>query len=298
MSIKSMTAYSNISKDFSFGELTCQIQTLNKRFLDVACNLPKELSYLELLLRKKISERVKRGKVSLSITLNFSREQELVLTPNVEVLKQVQKLGDEAAKTLNMPDEVKWSLIERLLTREKDWVKTSASSHNQEELEEAIDELVSLTVDKLLEMKMLEGDYLAKDLLGRTQSMKDSLKKIESLSENASVNYRIKLLDRLKKADLDVDLEDERILKELCLFAERVDISEEITRFTSHLVQFEGLLKNPDEIVGKKLDFIIQELGREANTIGSKTPLIEVSKEAIEIKTELEKVREQVQNIE
>lgn len=292
-----MTAYAMARKVLNNGELSCQIQTLNKRFLDVTCSLPKEFAHLEMQIRKQVSESVKRGKVSLSFNFQQSPTVEVSESFNSLAIKRLEGVCERLSTELKMPEANKWSLLEGMLLKDREWMQ-SESAVDLEDVDKVISELVEEALTKLLEMKHAEGNYLVKDLLQRISTLKQRVMTVESLSVDASVSHREKLLDRLKKANLSIDLEDERILKEMCLFAEKVDISEEITRFNSHLIQLEKLLTQPEEVIGKKLDFIVQELAREINTMAAKTSLVPVSKEAIEVKSELEKIREQVQNIE
>ena len=201
---------------------------------------------------------------------------------------QLRKAGEELSLNDNLKNDVLLRISGLMSVDQK---------NSTEEILPVLDEAVNTALDKLIEMRIKEGIELKADFESRLKILESGMKKIEALSQNVTANYREKLIARLEQADLTNLSEDERVIKEIALFADRCDITEELTRLKSHIAQFRAFLKE-DEPVGRSLDFLSQELFREINTTGSKANDVEITRCVVAFKTELERIREQVQNVE
>lgn len=283
---RSMTAYSRvISSEIDGLKWTVEIHSVNRKTLDVNLYLPRDLLFLDIELRKLISQSLQRGQVTVKV--NFEKEKQSTVV--IPVLKKLKTGWEKTAKELGFPKEE--ITLSFLLSQ------TDQTSFFGEEVETELKKTVKEALDGLIKMKEVEGKALAADLLKRIKHLKDNVSAMEKLSSKAPELYREKLLLRLQQI-LKESLDDERVLREVALFAEKADVTEEVTRLKSHLVQFGDLLKSKGESIGRTLDFLIQEILREINTISSKSADLAQTQLAVSSKAELEKIREQVQNIE
>lgn len=259
-------------------KLTVEIQSLNRKGLEIAISLPKELSHAELSIRKWVAEAVSRGAVSVRIFVSSTS-----LTPDLSLLKKGKQAWEKLAKSLDM--DVGEITLSFLLEHSPPLAAVE---------EKPVEEGIKKALKELMQMKQREGEMLGKEIKLRLKNLEKGLQQIEKNGKNATTKMREKLSEKL--LELQMDAMNERLLKEVALFAEKVDITEEICRFKSHIAQFSELLLS--EHPGRKIDFLIQEMGREVNTIGSKSLDAAISHLVVEMKAELEKMREQVQNIE
>lgn len=292
--LKSMTAYARASIKNPFGVFGIEIQSVNRKFLEVNCSLPSEFLRFESEIKKWISDRIGRGQVSVKLFVEFDKQSLISIKPNFPLIREIKSAWELIFKELNMQD----SFTPDLLAREKGILLYSEDLKEEETLKDLLKELVSLSLDDLIKMKEKEGFALCIDMKERLALLHKNIGIIELLSPQSTEKQRQKLIDKLNEVLPGFVENEERILREVCLFAEKVDIVEEITRFKSHLNQIDELLESKDVLIGKTLEFLLQELNREANTIGSKAANIEITKQVIEIKTELERIREQIQNVE
>lgn len=292
--LKSMTAYGRSSVNSSSGQFTVEIQTVNRKYLELNLFLSKELMRFENEIRKWISAKIFRGSVSIKIIAKYVKESPLVVTPNLPLARQIKSAWDKIVEDLDL----KRGFDLNLLSREQGILIYEENIGNEEEFLETLRQVVDGAVEETIKMKLKEGIALQSDISRRLTVLGTAIDKIALKAPTAPEKYRQKLLARLEELLPGHTENEDRILREIALFTDKIDISEEITRFNSHLSQFEGLLAQDESTIGKTLDFLIQELNREVNTIGSKASDLDVTKNVIEIKSELEKIREQVQNIE
>ncbi|HPN84591.1 MAG TPA: YicC family protein [Victivallales bacterium] len=292
--MKSMTGYGAAEKICKSGFCICaEAFSVNRKNLEIKINLPEDLLRLESPLRKIVSSRISRG----MLTLRISRKT----SPSAK-----SDFGSGLSKKL----ESVWKTLERL--RKKLKIKTEitisdliASSEiisenlieDSKEIEKIVSAATSAAIDKLTDMRQKEGEGLCKDLKARLKILSELTSEIEKKCENSSKQRRDLLLSRLEDMGLSISADDERVAKEIAIYAEKCDVSEEITRIRSHLAQFDDSL-NSREPVGKNLDFLAQELQREIGTLSAKTTSHGISHLTISFKSELEKIREQIQNIE
>lgn len=290
--IASMTGFGRALIDAPFGKLIVEIQSVNRKHLELFVSMPKDYSRFEHEIRKWISEAITRGQVSVRIYLTPSADQFGHFLPDLSMLKQLKEGWEEIARNLGY--EAKAIDLPFLMQNIPPLSKQEiARDEDLESFKMATTEALTA----LLQMKRKEGQALVHDIQKRLGSMEHSLAEIEKLSPDTVSKMKKKLHDRIVEAAPNLAEADERVMREIAIFAEKVDIAEEITRFRSHLVQFHELLKEKAAI-GRKMDFLVQEMGREINTIGSKSLESKISHLVVEVKSELEKIREQIQNIE
>lgn len=290
--IKSMTGYgkANLSKEER--EYQVEIRSVNHRYLDISVKMPRVLSYLEEEVKKEISSKVKRGKIDVFITFENNATEGKEIKINTEIAKiyidELKKLAEQEKISANIEvtDISKFPDVLNIQNNQED-----------ETIKNELLETVSQATEKLVQMRAMEGSKIAEDLLVRIKAIQEKVKEISSLSTGLIKEYVVKLESRIKEILKNQEIDEVRLAQEVVIYADKCSVEEEITRLKSHISQFEKLL-NLEEAIGKKLDFIIQEMNRETNTIGSKANNLEITNDVIDVKTELENIREQIQNIE
>ncbi len=292
--LKSMTAYSRASLETSLGRFSVEIQSVNRKHLEVTTYLPGELLRFDGEIKKWIGKAIARGQVTVRIFIRSDRETPISVRPNLPLIRQIKSAWDEIAKDLQM--EEKFDL--ELLQGQEGVLLFNAEFKDEESYRKTLQEVVALALQKLIVMKGHEGKELHDDIAMRLKNLEKAIEQIEQKAPDATAKYRQKMLLKIEELLPGLVDNEERVMREVCLFAERVDIAEEITRFKSHLKQFNTLLDSETEGVGKTIEFLVQEVNREANTIGSKASDAEVTRFVIDIKSELERIREQIQNVE
>jgi len=270
-----------------------EITTVNRKQADIHFSLPRELSALEASLRKTVLVSVSRGRDNVSIHLERTGSSDQVLGVDTHRAKALEAAFIQLSSALERPIE----LTAQDFLKAPGIISFSDSGWDPDEALAAIEPALTTALAKLVEMRLAEGADLKSDLLPRLQILEDHAQTIAEITPKVVTRQRELLHSRLRDAEIEIDLNDERLLKELALFAERADISEETTRLASHLGRFREFLDS-DEPAGRSLDFLCQEINREFNTIGSKANDAGIGQGVVGAKTELEKIREQVQNIE
>ena len=290
--MKSMTGFGRASLESNGKNYIIEIKTVNNKYSDITVKSPKRLSFMEDKIRKQIANRITRGKVELSVSYfdlsNKSKNDVLNKEIAKEYIKQLREIADEN----NLSENISVVEIAKLPD-----ILNSIDSDNDEEIAGEALKCLNMALDSLIEMRKAEGENIKQDLLVRIERVQNLVDKIAENSKGIVEEYVSKLEKRVKEI-LKTDVVDEnRIAQEAVIYADKTSIEEELTRLNSHIVQFKELV-NSDGPVGKKLDFMIQEMNRETNTIGSKAGSGEITKAVIDLKVELEDIREQIQNIE
>ena len=290
--IKSMTGYgkSNMSKNSR--EYQVEIKSVNHRYLDVSVKMPRSLSYLEEEIKKAVSAKVTRGKVDAFITFNNNSLEGRDIKINTEIARMYIKELRDLAESEGIIADIPVTEISKLPD-----VLTIQNNQDDETIKSELLEVTNKAIENLVEMRKVEGEKIAQDLLVRIQDIEEKVKKISSLSTGLIEEYVVKLNTRIKELLQDQEIDEARLAQEVVIYADKCSIEEEVTRLNSHIYQFRELLQT-NEAVGKKIDFMIQEMNRETNTIGSKANNLEITNEVINMKTQIENIREQVQNIE
>lgn len=290
--MKSMTGFGRASLESNGKNYIIEIKTVNNKYSDITVKSPKRLSFMEDKIRKQIANRITRGKVEVSVSFfDFSNKSKNVVL-NKEIAKEYIKQLREIADENNLSENISVVEIAKLPD-----ILNSIDSDNDEEIAGEALKCLNMALDSLIEMRKAEGENIKQDLLVRIERVQNLVDKIAENSKGIVEEYVSKLEKRVKEI-LKTDVVDEnRIAQEAVIYADKTSIEEELTRLNSHIVQFKELI-NSDGPVGKKLDFMIQEMNRETNTIGSKAGSGEITKAVIDLKVELEDIREQIQNIE
>lgn len=290
--MKSMTGFGRASLESNGKNYIIEIKTVNNKYSDITVKSPKRLSFMEDKIRKQIANRITRGKVEVSVSFfDFSNKSKNVVL-NKEIAKEYIKQLREIADENNLSENISVVEIAKLPD-----ILNSIDSDNDEEIAGEALKCLNMALDSLIEMRKVEGENIKQDLLVRIERVQNLVDKIAENSKGIVEEYVSKLEKRVKEI-LKTDVVDEnRIAQEAVIYADKTSIEEELTRLNSHIVQFKELV-NSDGPVGKKLDFMIQEMNRETNTIGSKAGSGEITKAVIDLKVELEDIREQIQNIE
>ena len=294
--LKSMTAFGRADLSTPFGKFTVEVNTLNRKHLDVAIALPKELSSFEVIVRQMITKRINRGKVFVKVSAIFDKMEPLTVVPNLLLAREVKAAWDEIAKNLELDADKGFSL--EMLTKVDNILVFNDEFKEKEECLKYLKQAVDAAIDDLLGMRIKEGENLAIDFSTRISNLRALIPDIEKKSQNVVEKYREKLKGLLRQELPESKEIDERVLQEVLILSEKIDITEEICRFNSHLDQFSKLFESKEDVLGKKLEFLILELMREINTIGSKAQDFAISTLVVEIKSELERMRQQIQNIE
>lgn len=273
-------------------QLTVEIRSVNHRFLEISSRFPKEWMEAELAAKKMLQARLSRGKVDISVFVNENQQHEQTMVINWPLVNAYKAARKELAAAVPLNEQ--WDMSELLKLEGALTVETVQLPH--EEIIEAVNDAVSEALDNLIAMREREGAVLHEVMCGFKQELVEQIDCIRAVSSDAVVKYREKLLLRIKEVT-DSAIVDERILTEVAVFAEKIDIAEELDRLNSHLKQLDETL-GEDSSIGRKLDFLLQEVHRETNTIGSKNQSSEAFVAVVQMKSVLEKMREQVQNIE
>ena len=291
--IKSMTGFGRSEASLGTKVFTVEMKTVNHRYLDVNIKMPKKLNFFEAAIRNSIKDYLQRGKVDIFISYEDTGENTINLKYNKEVAGTYLKYLKEIEQDFELPNDIRVSTIAKfpeVFTMEE-------SEIDEEEIWKELEKAVTGACKGVVETRVKEGENLKNDLISKLDGMLEHVDYISSRSPEIIKEYRKKLEDKVRELIGDSPIEDNRVLTEVAIFADKICVDEEIVRLKSHI---ETTKKNLNEggNIGRKLDFIAQEMNREANTILSKTTDLEVSGRAIELKTEIEKVREQIQNIE
>ena len=272
-----------------------EISSVNRKQLEVRANMPHEISALELLLRQLIKQKITRGTVTARVTMNLDEKQ------NLSTVKinhsQLEYLAEECSKLQNrFGNQASWSIAE--LMNIKGVMEIIPPDTEKTEIKTIFTQAVEAAVNNLVAMREAEGQELRKDLKTRCNLLIALTDKLEPLIKKVPELLKQKLFERLESEGLSIDINDERVLKELIFYVDRADVSEELTRLRSHFVQLEHFLSKNDQAIGRSMDFLLQEIFREITTFGNKAAACDVTPIIVEFKTELERIREQIQNVE
>lgn len=291
--MRSMTGYARIEGLLEERRCVVEIRTVNHRYCDISLKLPRALSALELTVKKHVDSRIVRGRVDMTIQWESSAEGPVRVTLNTAVAQELYSLLFKLKEQLRLKEEI--SLVHLLYLR--DVVLSVEKTDEVCQNWDALKSLVDSAIDELVRMREVEGEALKKDLKARARRLHEITLEIEGAAGHMTQSIRDKLSSRFQQLELANKIDENRLITEVFLLAERADITEELVRTKSHLQQFQTLMETA-ESVGRKLDFIVQELNREMNTIASKSNDAAISRAVVDAKSELEKIREQVQNVE
>lgn len=292
--ILSMTGYGKGEHNDGKRVITAEIKTINNRYCDISIKTPRHLRFFEDNIRKILKNSVQRGRIDVYINIDYLSESDTVIVPNLCLAKQYKKAIDEIKSELNINSNVSLDTIIKF----QDVLVAKEDTEDEEELRICVEAAMNNAVENLVKMRALEGEQLEADI---RSSMEKTLRLMDEIVKNSDTivsDYKTKFETRIKELlGSNHELDENRLYNEIVIYADKSDINEEIVRFKSHMSQLSNVLEEGGQI-GRKLDFIIQESNREINTIGSKIGNLEIIQMVIEIKNLLEKIREQIQNIE
>lgn len=293
--IKSMTGFGRSEYSDGKRNIVVEIKSVNHRYSDISIKMPRRYGFAEDKVKSAVKSKIRRGKVDVSIMVENITENDLNIKLNPLIAKQYYDNLVELKEKFNLEGEITLQFLAEL----PDVMKAIPDVEDEEEITKAILIPVAEAAENQEKMREVEGQKLAEDILLKGENIKKILDLIEARVPQVSAEYVVKLKERI--SDLlngSVEVPEDRILLEAAIFADKSAIDEEITRLNSHLIQLKNIISDSKEPDGKKLDFLVQEMNREANTIGSKANDIDITNNMLQIKSEIEKIREQVQNIE
>ena len=288
-----MTGYGRGETDHNGARFSVELNSVNRKQSDIVVNLPRDLAELEPRIRQTISENISRGRTNVLVTYHDNVNGARKLALDTRLAQSYHEAMRALQKELNAPGEITIGTI----LQAPGVMRASEEMLKAEDAWPPIQKALSVALAELIKMREREGKHLAKDLIHRLKTIRKELKTIRAIHPDVVKKYRAALLDRIAKAGLPIQADDERLVKEISFFADRSDVSEELTRLESHLAQFAHHLRKT-ESVGRTLEFITQEIFRELNTLGAKANDAAISQLVVACKAELEKIREQIQNLE
>ena len=291
--VLSMTGYGRARLTLHGRDITVEIKSVNSRYFEYSSRMPRGYSFLEDKLKKLVNGKIARGKAELNLTIVNVEAPDTVITPNIELARQYKAAMDEMARQLDMRNDVSLSG----LCRFPDMFSAVHAEADEAELWQDVQAVAAAALENFAAMRAAEGEKLREDVLARLCTLEKDVGFIEQTSAARVQKYTDKLYARLKELLDGRDIDDARILTEAAIFADKTAGDEETGRLRSHNRQYRDILAL-SEPVGRKLDFLTQELNRETNTIGSKCNELDITRVVVEMKGEIEKIREQIQNLE
>jgi uncharacterized protein (TIGR00255 family) len=288
-----MTGYGRGEVDHNGAKFSVELNSVNRKQSDIVVNLPRDLAELEPRIRQVINEKVSRGRTNVVVAVHNGTDGGRQLALDTELARSYHEAMRALQKELSAPGEITIGTI----LQAPGVLRFPEENMNANKVWPAVERALNGALSELVKMREHEGKHLAKDLIHRLKTLRKELKEVRALYPNVVTRYRDAMLERIKKAGLNLAVDDDRLLREISIFADRADISEELTRLESHLAQFAHHLRK-SEPVGRTLEFITQEIFRELNTLGAKSNDAAISQHVVMCKAELEKIREQIQNLE
>lgn len=291
--IKSMTGYGKSEQTIDSLNVTVEIKSVNHRYFEFSARVPREYGFLEEKLKKHCNSLITRGKVECYVSVEDLEEREMEVNVNETLAAGYVKALKELSERFGLKDDI--SAV--TLSRYPDVITLHKASEDEERIWNAVKTVAETAVSKFIEMRETEGSKLRGDILSRADYIIECVEFIEGRSPETVREYNEKLKQRMKELLGDAAVDEQRLLNEAAIYADKIAVDEETVRLRSHISQLREFM-NSSEAIGRKLDFLVQEINREANTIGSKAQDVDIAKKVIAIKAEVEKIREQVQNIE
>ena len=291
--IKSMTGYGSAVYSENGKKYSVEIKSVNNRYSDISVKAPRIYGFLEDALRKRAAERIRRGKADIYVTVENDGADSGSVSVDTSLAAQYMKAFSQLSDSLGIPCNMKSEDLLKI----QDVLRVEKAEENEDEITAAAKKALDGALDRFEEMRLREGEKMLEDLQTHLAVIKEETAHIEAHAPEIVEQYRKRIEERVRDILGTAPYDETRLLTEAAVFSDRVNVNEEIVRLKSHISQFSEMLAS-DEPVGRKIDFLIQEMNRETNTIGSKSNDLEASKIIINIKAEIEKLREQIQNVE
>ena len=291
--LKSMTGYGRVKVENDLREITVELRSVNHRYLDLNIKVPRIYGYLEEMVSKQAQAAIARGKVDIFVSVRAKEGADIRVSPNMAVIQGYVYAIRKVSETYGLSDEATALSLLRL----PDAMEQSKEEADADQLKAEVSAVLDQALTEYNAMREKEGARLVEDVTYRAGLIAQSVDFVEQRSPDCVEEYRQRIAARMTEILDGTELAQQRILQEAALYADKVNVTEEIVRLRSHLAQLETMLKSPVAI-GRKLDFLVQEMNRETNTIGSKANDFQIAKTVVDMKAEIEKIREQIQNLE
>ncbi len=293
MVLKSMTGYGRAQKILSGRDILVEIRSVNHRYYEYSSRVPRTYNYIDEKLKALLKTGISRGKVEVSVTINNIEAKDTEIAINKSTAEGYVNALRSIADDLGLIDDLSLSKLMKL----PDIFNIQKTPDDEEQIWKDVCEVAQEALDKFVTMRSVEGEKLREDVIEKAENILGMVGRVEEFAPLTVENYRNRLYQKLKDVLESKDIDQQRILTEAAVFAEKIAVDEETVRLRSHIAQLKDMV-NSDEAVGRKLDFIVQEMNREVNTIGSKAQDLNITKLVVDMKAEIEKIREQIQNIE
>lgn len=290
---RSMTGYGREQRVIDGRDILVEIKSVNHRYFEFNARVPRVYGYLEGKIKSLVNVKTFRGKVDVNVSVYSKDGNDAEVNINVELAKGYSNALRSIKDELNLTDNLSLSTISRF----QDIFLVTKTAEDEEVIWNSVKEVVEVALEKFVQMRTIEGERMLTDIKNRLNLIDGYITEIEEQSPNTISEYKSRMLGKIKEVFENNQLDEQRVLTEVAIFAEKIAVDEETVRLRSHLKQFAELLKS-SESVGRKLDFLVQEINREVNTIGSKCQDLSVTRIVVEMKSEIEKIREQIQNVE
>lgn len=293
--IKSMTGFGRCRTVLHGREISVEIKSVNHRFFEFSCRTLKGYGFLDDKLKALVNSRVSRGKIDMFVTVGTAEDTPAEVKINHSLVSGYINAMKEISETYGIENDVTVTAISRF----PDVYTVSKAQEDEEEITADVLEAANTAIDGFIAMREAEGEKMKADILGRAEVILATVDEIDERSPQTVKEYEERLLDRINRTlqDYNINIDEQRVLTEVAVFADKVAVAEETVRLRSHFAQLSKIMESQTPI-GREIDFIIQEMNREANTIGSKVQDAEIAHKVVKIKSEIEKMREQIQNIE
>lgn len=292
--IKSMTGFGKGDYSGEKRHITVEMRAVNHRYCDVYVKIPKKYTFAEEKIKSLVKQKIKRGKIEVSVMIENLGDADTRIRINRDLVVQYMDCISELAEKTGLDNRVSLEYISSL----PDVMKSIPDVENEEEVSDEIRKALEIAIERFDEMRKVEGARLAEDLLKRGELIRGYVEEISERAPKLQKIYASRLVERIREMlGNEIEIPEDRIVMESVIFADKANVTEELVRLDSHMIQMKNII-NGEKSEGKKLDFLIQEMNREANTIGSKANDLDITGKVLEIKSEIEKIREQAQNIE
>ena len=288
-----MTGYGRSQKIINGRDITVEIRSVNHRYYEYSSRIPRVYNYIDEKLKALIKASISRGKVEVSVNINTIEGKDALIRINMGAAEGYIEALRSVSEQLGLADDLKLSNLVKL----PDIFNVQKAPDDEQQIWDDVSSVAAEAIEKFVEMRTVEGAKLKSDVLAKAENIEKFVEKVEAISPETVENYRSRLYAKLSEILSSNDIDQQRIITEAALFADKIAVDEETVRLRSHIAQLRAMLE-ADECVGRKLDFLVQEMNREVNTIGSKAQEIRISQIVVEMKSEIEKIREQIQNIE
>lgn len=291
--LRSMTGYGRSQKILNGRDILVEIRSVNHRYFEYSSRIPRVYSYIDDRLKTLLKGGISRGKVEIAVNVNNIEGKDSVIRINKSAAEGYIAALRSVSHDLGLADDIKLSNLIKL----PDIFNVQKAPDDEEQIWKDIAEVASEALERFVLMRQSEGERLRSDVLQKAEAVENMVAEVEQFSPVTVENYRVKLYSKLSEVLEGRDIDEQRILTEAAIFAEKIAVDEETVRLRSHIAQLRTMLDS-EECIGRKLDFLVQEMNREVNTIGSKAQDLNIAKIVVNMKAEIEKIREQIQNIE